>query len=193
MPPQLCVVYDACVLYPNALRDFLIRVAQEGMVSAHWTERILDEVFRNLSKNRPELADRLPRLRKLMCDAVLDWEITDYESLLESLALPDPNDRHVLAAAIQRSAQVIVTFNLSDFPEEALRPHHITALHPDAFALELLAQAPGEVQEVLRLQAAPTKNPALTVNQVLGSLERCGLKRFASTARERWGLSETVS
>ena len=38
------VVYDANVLYPNTLRDLLIRIAQSGTVQAKWTNAILDEM-----------------------------------------------------------------------------------------------------------------------------------------------------
>jgi hypothetical protein len=38
------VVYDANVLYPNTLRDLLIRIAnQPHLVQAKWTDRILDD------------------------------------------------------------------------------------------------------------------------------------------------------
>lgn len=66
-------VYDANVLYPSPLRDFLIRVAIEDLVRARWSERILDEVFRNIAANRPDLdVTRLQRTRERMCAAVLD-------------------------------------------------------------------------------------------------------------------------
>jgi hypothetical protein len=61
------VAYDACVRYPSFLRDVLIRVAQEGLVQAKWTDQILDEVFRNLRKDRPDLdPTKLRRTRVLM-------------------------------------------------------------------------------------------------------------------------------
>lgn len=66
-------IYDANVLYPSALRDFLIRVAIEDLVRARWSDRILDEVFRNIAINWPDLdGDRLLRTRQRMCGAVLD-------------------------------------------------------------------------------------------------------------------------
>src|SRR5262245_16086316 len=110
-------VYDACVLYPNTTRDLLIRVGLAGLVQAKWTDQILDETFTNLRQNRPELPeDKLIRTRRLMNAAVADCLVTGYEPLIEGLKLPDPDDRHVLAAAIKAGAQVIVTANLKDFP-----------------------------------------------------------------------------
>lgn len=112
------VVYDANVLYPSSVRDLLLRVARAGLVQAKWTDEILDEVFRNIKANRPDLDPaRLDRTRKLMNDAIADVLVSDYEPLIEILDLPDPGDRHVLAAAIKSSAQVIVTENLKHFPQ----------------------------------------------------------------------------
>src|SRR3954447_23951195 len=94
------VVYDACVLYPSTLRDLLIRIAQTDLVQAKWTDRILDEVFDSIVKNRPDLDQgRLLRTRSLMNAAIADVLVTDYEPLTGVVDLPDPDDRHVLAAA----------------------------------------------------------------------------------------------
>jgi hypothetical protein len=118
------VIYDANVLYPSTLRDVLIRLAQTGLVQAKWTETILDET-------------RLQRTRNLMNLAVRDAVVTGYEPLIGSLHLPDLDDRHVLAAAIRARAQIIVTFNLSDFPTEVLADWDVEAKHPDDFLVIL--------------------------------------------------------
>jgi hypothetical protein len=99
------VVYDANALYGNAQRDLLIRIARSGLVQAKWTDEILDEMTRNLSAKRHDIPpERLVRLRELMNSAVADCLVTGYEPLVESLELPDPDDRHVLAAAITKLA-----------------------------------------------------------------------------------------
>ena len=131
------VLYDASVLYPSTLRDLLIRIAQERLVQAKWTDRILDEVFENLHENRPDLdPDALARTRKLMLCAVRDCLVTGYEPLIAALELPDPDDRHVLAAAIRARAQVIVTDNLKDFPAERLAHWDIDPKSADEFVLD---------------------------------------------------------
>ena len=179
------VVYDACVLYPSPLRDFLIRVAIAELVRARWSERILDEVFRNVERDRPDLDPaRLRRTRATMCAAVLDSVVDGYEELEGSLNLPDPDDRHVLAAAIHVGARTIVTFNLRDFPASELARHDVVAAHPDYFAVELLMRAPSLVLDVLREQAASLKSPPRSAMDVLGTLERCGLARFGAAVRE---------
>lgn len=108
---------DACVLYPNVLRDLLIRVAIGHKVRAHWTDQILDEVFENRLDLDPV---KLARTRVLMGRAHPDAEVTGYESLVPALELPDPDDRHVLAAAIRSGAQMIVTFESQGLPARVL-------------------------------------------------------------------------
>lgn len=125
-------VYDANILYPAPLRDLFIRIAQAGLVRARWTETIHDEWIRNVLKDNPHIsAERLARTRSLMNEAVRDCLVTGYEDLIESISLPDPDDRHVLGAAIRTPADVIVTYNLADFPAETLSRFDIEALHPD--------------------------------------------------------------
>ena len=85
--------------------------------------------------------------------------VTDYEKHIPTLKLPDLNDRHVLAAAIQAQASFIVTFNLSDFPLLSLKPHHIQAVHPDAFLCKLLDKAPATFLEAVNTHRASLTKP----------------------------------
>jgi predicted nucleic acid-binding protein len=120
------VVYDACVLYPAPLRDLLLRVAMTNVVRARWSEAILDECFRSIVEQRPDLKESaLHRTRDLMTQAIPDCLIDEYEDLIHGLPLPDPDDRHVLAAAIRAGAQAIVTFNLKDFPVSTLSKYEV--------------------------------------------------------------------
>ena len=122
------VLYDACVLYPAPLRDLLLRLAMVDLFRARWTETLLDECFRNLAKNRPVLQPaQLTRTRELMNAHVLDALITGHETLIPSLTLPDPDDRHVLAAAICGGVEAIITYNLTDFPAQVLKTYGIEA------------------------------------------------------------------
>ncbi len=170
------VVYDSSVLYPSTLRDLLIRVAQAGLVQARWTDEILDEVFRSLAQNRPDLdAARLARTRSLMITAVRDCLVTNYESLIPVLDLPDPDDRHVLAAAIRARAQVIVTANLSDFPVDVLRTWDIDPKSPDDFILDQIYLDRATVFAAVQRIADSWRQPPGTADDVLASLERQGL------------------
>jgi predicted nucleic acid-binding protein len=160
------------------LRDLFIRIAQVGLVRAKWTETIHDEWMRSVLKDNPQLLpDRLTRTRTLMNEAVRDCLVTGYNDLVESLSLPDPNDRHVLAAAIRADADVIVTFNLKDFPGETLARYGIEAMHPDDFLMSLLDAAPGMVCAAVKRQRESLRNPPKTIEELLITLEGQGLSR----------------
>ena len=138
------VIYDACVLYPAALRDFLLRVARTGIVRARWSEQILDECFEAIVRERLDLkSEALERTRVLMRGAIPDCIVSGYENLIDGLSLPDPDDRHVLAAAVRSGAQTIVTFNLKDFPAATLDAFGVEARHPDDFLVNQIGLAPG--------------------------------------------------
>jgi predicted nucleic acid-binding protein len=181
---SLIVVYDACVLYPSTLRDLLIRLAQARLVQAKWTDRILDEVFDNIGKNRPDLdPDRLLRTRNLMNAAVADVLVPDYEPLIDAVRLPDPDDRHVLAAAVKAGADVIVTANLKDFPAEALRQWNVQVVSPDAFVRAQLDLDRDLVYAAVTRIADSLRHPPGTIADVLARLERDGLIESVAVLR----------
>ncbi|KUN79279.1 PIN domain-containing protein [Streptomyces griseoruber] len=178
-------VYDANVLYPSTLRDVLIRVAQAGLVQAKWTDQILDETFRNLKENRPDLdPTKLDLTRERMSGAIRDVLVKGYEPLIDILDLPDPDDRHVLAAAIRAKAQVIVTFNAKDFPADKLAPWDVQAVHPDAFIEAQVDLSPRLVYaELQRIADSWRYPPNAVVGDVIASLERDGLVASAAALR----------
>lgn len=178
------VLYDANVLYPSTLRDLLIRVAQAGLIQAKWTDQILDEVFRNLTANRPDLdPQRLSRTRELMNGAVRDSLVTGFEPLVDALDLPDPDDRHVLAAAIKARAQVIVTNNLKDFAIAALEAWDMEAKSPDDFILDQIDLSREAVYGAVQRIADSRQNPPATFSDVLTMLERDGLVEASAVLR----------
>lgn len=178
------VVYDANVLYGNTLRDLLIRLAMSGRVQARWTNQILDEMQRNLSANRPDIRpEKLGNLRRLMNSAVRDCLVEGYEPLVEGLKLPDPDDRHVLAAAIKAGAQVIVTANLKDFPASDLASWGIEARSPDDFILDQIGLDGRIVWACVQQIADSRNNPPETVEDVLDALEAAGLVEAVAALR----------
>lgn len=112
-----------------------MHLALTGLFRAKWTAEIHEEWIAALLEKRPDLSrEKLERTRELMDKHAIDALVTGYEDMIPSLQLPDPNDRHVLAAAIRARADVIVTVNLRDFPSKALAPLAVEAQHPDEFA-----------------------------------------------------------
>ncbi|MBI3681340.1 MAG: PIN domain-containing protein [Acidobacteria bacterium] len=177
--------YDASVLYPAELRNLLMRLALTGLFRARWSAGVHEEWICALLRRRPDLSrDKLERTRMLMDQHAPDALVTGYEDLIEGLQLPDPDDRHVLAAAIRGRADVIVTSNLRDFPAETLGQFGIEAQHPDEFILHLLDLAPGLVVAAARDHRESLKNPPKTVEEYLETLEAQGLTQTVSVLRE---------
>jgi predicted nucleic acid-binding protein len=177
-------IIDACVLYSAPLRDLIVRLAQASLIQARWTDEIHGEWMRSVLKNNPKLnRERLERTRSLMNEAVRGCLVTGYAALVPALSLPDPDDRHVLAAAIQGEAGVIVTFNLSDFPAEALAPYGVDVRHPDELCSELLDAALDEFCDAARLQRLGLKNPPRSVEEFLATLEAAGLRKTVASLR----------
>ena len=178
------VVYDACVLYPAPLRSFLMYLAMTGLFRARWTDAIHEEWMRNVQKNYPDITrDKAERIRDLMNAHVSDCLVTGYEDLIPELTLPDPDDRHVLAAAVRAGAEVIITCNLVDFPTAILKQFGIEARHPDAFILHLLDFAPEAVCAAAKKQRESLKRPPKTVEEFLTSLQRQGLTQTVAVLR----------
>lgn len=169
-------ILDANVLYPAPLRDLLLRVALTGIYRARWTQDIHVEWKRNLLKRRPDLTpEKLDKVSTLMDQAIPDAVLANYQALIEGLDLPDADDRHVLAAAINGGASVIVTANGKDFPSHILDPYGIEAIHPDDFLVDLWDLDRAAVIEAAALQRRSLKRPALSPDEYLDMLRRQGL------------------
>lgn len=170
------VVLDACVLYPARLRDLLMHLGLAGMYQPKWSAAIHDEWRRNLLLQRSDIKpDALVRTTNLMNLALPDANVTGFETLIEGVTLPDPDDRHVLAAAIRANAEVIVTLNLKDFPNDVLGVFGIEALHPDDFIADLFDLNHAVALNAVRLQRSALKNPPMTTEEFLDMLLKQGL------------------
>lgn len=174
------VVLDTCVLFPNYLRDTLLRLAVAGTYRPLWSSDILVELERNLADFTSE--EQAARVVAKMREHFEDAEIAGYEPLVE--AMPnDPKDRHVLAAAVRANAAAIVTFNLRDFPVAQLQPFAVAAIHPDEFLLNQLGLAPGAVVATLVEQVQRYRRPPRDVLSLLAMLEASGVPAFAEEVR----------
>lgn len=176
----MIAVLDACVIYPPALRDVLMWLAVVGAFEPRWSEEIHSEWMRNVLENRPDVSpQQLERTRRLMDNVHPRCLVSGHEARIQELLLPDENDRHVLAAAIEANATILVTSNLSDFPRTALDPHGIRALPPDAFLEVLFTENPARFLEGLRRHRASLRNPPKTAVDYLDSLALQGLRRIS--------------
>ena len=178
-------LFDACVLYPAELRSLLMYLALTDLFRARWTERIHEEWISGVLKDRPDLTrEKLIRVRDLMNAHVRDSLVTGFDELIPSLTLPDPDDRHVLAAAIRGRADVIVTKNLRDFPANTLAAYGIAPQHPDAFIRHLLDLDLASVCKAAQTHRMSLKNPRFTADEYLALLERQELHQTVEVLRQ---------
>lgn len=97
------VVLDACVSYPAALRSLFMWMAVHDLLRPKWTERIHEEWMRSVLLNHSDLSKRdVERIRHLMDAHAGDCLVGEYEHRMEGITLPDSDDVHVLAAAIEK-------------------------------------------------------------------------------------------
>lgn len=179
------VVLDSCVLYPAPLRDFLMHLTLLDLFQAKWTEEIHSEWIRNVLENRPDLSlNQLERTKDLMNSHVRDCLVEGYEHLIETLELPDENDRHILAAAIHSKADLILTFNLKDFPKEVLAEYDIEAETPDEFIFELLREDAEKVCLAAERQRLSLKNPSKSKEEFVETLRQQKLEKTSKLLEE---------
>lgn len=168
---------DACVLYPIAMTDALLSLATAGLFAAKWSREIEREWIAALEDRRPELHDRLEVRRDAMRDAVPDWEVPEaaWAPLVAGDNLTDPDDRHILAAAVAGHADCIVTANLKDFPAEIVGVYGLEVGDPDRFVINQWDLDPLIAMAAFKRMRARWRNPQATPENFAKALEQGGL------------------
>jgi predicted nucleic acid-binding protein len=180
----ISALLDSCVLYPARLRDLLLSLAAAGFFRPFWSEMIHEEWIRNVLANRPDLTRaQLDAARSAMDRAFPAASISGFERLVPTLKLPDPDDRHILAAAIHARAELIVTVNLKDFPAAALTTHSIVAVHPDAFVDDLFDLDESEAISAIGKMRSRLRAPSLSPGEFIDSIAQVGMPLAASRLR----------
>ena len=176
---------DACVLYPLAMTDALLSLATAGFFAAKWTTEVEKEWIRSLERQRPDLTGKLNVRRDSMRDAIADWEVpkSAWASLAQGIDLPDPDDCHVLAAAIAGHADCIVTSNLKDFPDSVLFDYGIQAIDPDTFIINQWDLDPVNAISAFKRMRARRKKPLSSPEDFAYALEVGGLPTTAGRLR----------
>lgn len=183
---------DTCVLWPSLQRDFLLSLAVEGLYRPIWSAAILDELEwgeeRKLVTRGEKPAEAARRARRLVCEmrrAFDDAEVVGWEGLDGTYGLPDPDDEHVLAAAVVGGAGAIITLNLRDFPKTNI-PAAIQVLSPRTFAANTVELRPTRALAAIHAIAARSgrSGQRLTVTGVLDLLaDRYGMDQVAELIR----------
>lgn len=165
---KVTAVLDSCVLFPAQLRDIFMHLALKGVFRPRWSDEIHNEWIHAVLRNRPDLTNKqLQRTRFLMDSNVVGCLIKNYENYMPDINLPDKKDRHVVAVAIKSNADVIVTFNLKDFPEQELNKFNLIALHPDIFLEQLLINNTAKFINAIEQQIKMLKNPPISQKEFM--------------------------
>ncbi len=182
----MVVLLDSCTLFPAPLRDFLMHLTLLDVFQARWTEEIHDEWIRSVLVVRPDLTEKqLQRTRDLMDLHIRDCLVEGYDDLINDIELPDPDDRHVLAAVVRCKAEAIVTFNLRDFPESVLAEHGLIAITPDDLIDKCFETFAEKIHLAFDRQLASLKNPPKTRGELLEILRQQGLRKTAEKLSSR--------
>jgi hypothetical protein len=179
------VIFDACILYPFRLRNIVVQIAVDRVIDTHWTDEIHDEWIRNLSDNTPAIPiERLQRIRLRMNDALPHAMVTEYQEHCQAINLPDPGDRHVVAAGIAAGASVALTWNLRDFPAMELKRHGLQRQSPDRFLADLYDMVPGLMVASLARARHNLSKTLVSVSGFIDILRNQKLRRLATKVRE---------
>lgn len=170
------------MLYGDLLRNLLLRLAAEKVCTIHWSAKVQDEWKRHLVEDAGYSEAVIARTQARMEAAFPTAAVTDYEALMSQLSLPDADDRHVLAAALKVEADILVTFNLKDFPEMAM-PVRLTVQHPDVVLKHLFTANPEGCRITLTKLVASLKNPPMTAIEIAAALEKNQMPESAALLR----------
>lgn len=168
-------VLDACVLHPAFVRASLLWFAAERLYRPIWSDHIFVEWARSLERRFDDPADKLRVQRAAMEDAFPEASVAVPQSLIDGLAGPDPDDRHVVAAAVVSKADAIVTTNLKDFPPELCEPLRIEVVHPDDFLVNVIDLHQERALAACRRHREVLKNPSYTAEDFAAKFEAAGL------------------
>jgi predicted nucleic acid-binding protein len=172
---MLTAFLDANAMVPVALADTILRAAEAGLFAPMRSSRVFAEAKEAIRRIHPDLApSRIESRFRAMDLSFPDACVSGWEPLVGRIDLPDPDDRHVVAAAWLGNADAIVTADTGDFPTDALEPFGLHAVRPDDFLLDLFDLAPDLVHAIIATQAADASQPPLDVEEryVLPNLNR---------------------
>jgi predicted nucleic acid-binding protein len=162
---------DTCVLFPRVLRDLLLDAAMAGLFEPLWSDAILAELSRNLIEERGLSVHNATGLTRAMETFFPRASASNYEILIPRMT-NHPKDRHVLAAAVQGRADVLITSNLRDFPSLSLEPYDLSARTPDSLLCQFFEEVRDPVTGVIVEHARQYRRPAMSVGELLARLEK---------------------
>lgn len=182
---RFTVVLDTDVLVGALVRNIILTFAEEGFFRARWSSTtIRSELVPAIKKAAGLSAEKANFHKDRIEIAFPEGEIVEDPNLVGGLILPDPKDRHVLAAAIQTKAALIVTNNLKDFPVAALAAHQIEPISADSFIADCIDLAGAEAIAALRVLRERFRRPEMDAEAFLRLVEERGLSQTAAMLQE---------
>lgn len=172
-------VLDTNVIYPIDIRDLLFWFASYDLFTPKWSKHIFSEWEKVMKRKEipdEEIKKRISKAQRAFPDALVE----NYETLVDSLTLPDEKDRHVLAAAIKTNANVIVTNNIKDFPNDYLSSFGLTAKAADDFITDTIDLNNELAVEAFRALVLNRTNPNLDEFEILDRFRKNGLVATAN-------------
>lgn len=180
-PNRFTAVIDTNVLLSNLSRNILLSLAEAGLYRPRWSQATFEREFgHHFLRLRPGQEAAFSRLRQAMERAFPEALAIEDEQVMGSLTLPDQDDRHVLAAAIQTSAGVIVTRNLKDFPSDILAQHNVESKSDDDFISDCIDMSPLQAVLALKTMRERFKQPEVVADGLLLRMEQVGLPQAAA-------------
>ena len=174
------VIVDTNIFFHMWILDPLLTLADAGLFEPMWSDAIMQEAARNLPGAwKTATASQISAFLDVVNEAYPYAQVPDWCEHMEGLELPDPDDCHVLAAAIAAGAASIVTLNLADFPLTVVNRYGIEVEHPDSFLCRMYDSAPQTAGPAIRRMVANKKQPPRTLAEEYAGLEKAGLHEFA--------------
>jgi PIN domain len=168
------VVLDACVLYPPALRDFLLTLAALDGYVPIWSDRILAEVERNVLEDNPNIDAHLFRdhtlasMKRVFPHAAVD-PVSEEGHNISTIHV---GDRHVALTAIAAKADTVLTANQRHFPKSALRRYGVEIFTLGDFVRSLITADRDVVAIAIQELVTRWRNPPHTTSEIVDLLSK---------------------
>lgn len=181
------IFVDTNVLFPFSVMDLMLALTEDGIHEVLWSDALLDEWERVIVRQQRRSPESAAGITAVIREYFADSEVPErsYAHLVDEMPSDDPDDRRHIAAAIAGQAEVIVTWNISDFPVGPLGELGLRVMDPDQYLQELVGEVPGEVVATVVRLSNEKRRPPLTPYDLVDMLAKAGVPMFAAEVRDR--------
>lgn len=182
---KLTALLDANVLYQHLHTDVLLNFAKQKLFTPKWSDKINNEWMGHLAINRPDIEpEKIERRRFMMERAFPNANIQSYTHVEIEAVIPDPDDLHVLQAAVAGNVNIIVSDNEKDFPSGLLKRHGLAFSTPDDFITKIIAINEDATKEVLNQLINHRFKPKRTGKELIEIMKKRGLSGSADAIKQ---------